>query len=173
MAWTASTEWERWDPQKHVICPFDSSHRITAARFQRHLIKCRKNFPDKDFVSCPFNATHQILRQHLRNHICQCPDKNVVEATINNCYKDSESLDRLRGNTSVPSYHTPGLYDVGDEDWDAEIAESQCFAAHVGIYRQSSDPTKFEQQSLMGLKQQGRREIKQKALHEKDNQMWT
>ena len=42
MAWTAPTEWERWDPEQYVICPFDASHRITAARFQRHLVKCRK-----------------------------------------------------------------------------------------------------------------------------------
>ncbi|CAB4019320.1 Hypothetical predicted protein [Paramuricea clavata] len=170
MAWTASTEWERWDPEQYVVCPFDSSHRITAARFQRHLVKCRKNFPNKDFVSCPFNATHQVLRPHLRNHICQCPDKNVVEATMNECYQDPESLDRLRGDTSVPSYQTPGLYDVGDEDWDTEMAENEqmfCTVAPVITHRHSNEPTRFEQQSLMGLKHQVlKREIKQKALQE-------
>ena len=42
MAWTASTEWERWDPEQYITCPYDASHRIAAARFQRHLVKCRK-----------------------------------------------------------------------------------------------------------------------------------
>ncbi|XP_028394580.1 gametocyte-specific factor 1-like [Dendronephthya gigantea] len=178
MAWTTSSEWERWDPEQHVICPYDASHRITAARFQRHLVKCRKNYPNKDFVSCPFNATHQILRPHLRSHICQCPDKNVVEASMSECYKDVETLDKLKGNTSVPPYNNPGLNDVGDEDWDREIAEDQQIFYEVASGVQNSwgsnKPTQFEQRSLMGLNRQAlKRQVKQKALEEQGNQRWT
>jgi hypothetical protein len=51
------------------------------------------------------------------------------------CYQDPESLDRLRGDTSVPSYQTPGLYDVGDEDWDTGlyITKLTYFRGHVHI----------------------------------------
>ena len=38
----SSTEWNRWDSEQYIICPYDAAHRITAARFQRHLVKCRK-----------------------------------------------------------------------------------------------------------------------------------
>ncbi|XP_046844709.1 gametocyte-specific factor 1-like [Xenia sp. Carnegie-2017] len=121
MSWTANSEWERWDPEKLVVCPYDPSHRIAVKRFQRHLVKCRKNHPDKDFVSCPFNASHKVLRLDLYNHICKCPDKNFVEAYPT----DFEADGKLKGNTSLPDYKTSVLSDRDDEDWDAEIAASQ------------------------------------------------
>ena len=44
-------------------------------KFQQHLLKCRKNHPDKDFVSCPFNAKHVMLRSEIRHHVSRCPDR--------------------------------------------------------------------------------------------------
>ncbi|KAK3750348.1 hypothetical protein QZH41_010284 [Actinostola sp. cb2023] len=42
MAWSSPTEWERWDPDKVLICPYDQMHRIPAKRYQYHIIKCRE-----------------------------------------------------------------------------------------------------------------------------------
>lgn len=42
---------------------------------------------------------------------------------LSECHKDVEPLDKLKGDTSVPPYHTPGLSDVGDEDWDKGLGE--------------------------------------------------
>lgn len=79
MSWSAPEDWSRWDPDRLMVCPYDESHRIKAKRFQHHLLKCRKNHPDKDFVTCPFNAKHVMLRHEIRYHVSRCPDRVSVE----------------------------------------------------------------------------------------------
>lgn len=56
----------------------------------------------------------------MRNHICSCPDKDVVEPSLNGCYKDEQSY-HLKGDTSVPSYYSSNLQDENEENWDEEI----------------------------------------------------
>ena len=75
MAWSAPEDWSRWDPEKLLVCPYDEVHRIKAKRFQKHLLKCRENHPEKDFVTCPFNAKHVMLRSEIRHHVSRCPDR--------------------------------------------------------------------------------------------------
>ena len=75
MSWSAPEDWSRWDPDTLMICPYDEAHRIKAKRFQHHLMKCRQNHPDKDFVNCPFNAKHVMLRHDVRHHVSRCPDR--------------------------------------------------------------------------------------------------
>ena len=88
MAWSAPEEWSRWDPEELMICPFDEVHKIKAKRFQHHLLKCRRNHPDKDFVSCPFNAKHLMLRSEVQNHVTRCPDRvsNFETVTCSEIY---------------------------------------------------------------------------------------
>jgi len=33
------------------VCPYDNAHRVSAMRFVRHLLKCRKNHPSSGMVS--------------------------------------------------------------------------------------------------------------------------
>lgn len=75
MSWSAPEDWSRWDPDKLMVCPYDEAHMIKAKRFQYHLLKCRENHPEKDFVNCPFNAKHVMLRHELRQHVSRCPDR--------------------------------------------------------------------------------------------------
>ena len=75
MSWSAPEDWSRWDPDRLLTCPYDEVHRIKAKRFQHHLLKCRQNHPDKDFVNCPFNAKHVMLRHEVRHHVSRCPDR--------------------------------------------------------------------------------------------------
>lgn len=75
MSWSAPEEWSRWDPERLMVCPYDEVHMIKAKRFQHHLLKCRQNHPDKDFVTCPFNAKHVMLRHEIRHHVSRCPDR--------------------------------------------------------------------------------------------------
>ena len=75
MAWSAPEDWSRWDPEKLLVCPYDEVHRIKAKKFQKHLLKCRENHPEKDFVTCPFNAKHVMLRSEIRHHVSRCPDR--------------------------------------------------------------------------------------------------
>ena len=85
MAWSAPEDWSRWDPEKLLVCPYDEVHRIKAKRFQKHLLKCRENHPEKDFVTCPFNAKHVMLRSEFRHHVSRCPDRVSRSQII--CYE--------------------------------------------------------------------------------------
>ena len=85
MAWSAPEDWSRWDPEKLLVCPYDEVHRIKAKRFQKHLLKCRENHPEKDFVTCPFNAKHVMLRSEIRHHVSRCPDRVSRSQMI--CYE--------------------------------------------------------------------------------------
>ncbi|XP_048449627.1 gametocyte-specific factor 1, partial [Rhincodon typus] len=69
------------DPDDLLQCPYDKNHQIRACRFPYHLVKCRKNFPDKarNLESCPFNARHRIPKAEMKHHITICADKKVIE----------------------------------------------------------------------------------------------
>ena len=75
MAWSAPEDSSRWDPEKLLVCPYDEVHLIKAKWFQHHLMECRENHADKDFVSCRFNAKHVMLRSEGRHHVSRCPDR--------------------------------------------------------------------------------------------------
>lgn len=46
-------------------CPYNKAHQILKHRFQTHLVKCRKGYPDAKKVVCPFNAVHMINEPEL------------------------------------------------------------------------------------------------------------
>lgn len=43
-----------------VTCPYNKSHNILRERFQTHLVKCSKSYPNIILKTCPFNTTHLI-----------------------------------------------------------------------------------------------------------------
>lgn len=59
-----------------IICPYDSSHRVTAARMGHHLIKCRENFPISEKAICPFNGKHEVFAPEMDYHQSVCPHKS-------------------------------------------------------------------------------------------------
>ena len=62
--------------EKVVQCPYDSQHSVREDRLQYHLMRCRKNHLDKDFVICPFNTTHHMPRAEFEDkHAKICPDQ--------------------------------------------------------------------------------------------------
>lgn len=48
-----------------IECPYNKAHQILKHRFQTHLVKCSKNYPDVKKVRCPFNAVHLINEPEL------------------------------------------------------------------------------------------------------------
>ncbi|XP_065651326.1 uncharacterized protein LOC101241717 isoform X2 [Hydra vulgaris] len=119
----------KWDPHASIICPYDPLHIITAQRFQRHLHKCRKNYPEKDLVQCSFNANHFVLRKDICQHLISCPDKPPVE---NNIIKlaipNSQKLESFCGNLSMPKSKQVVKCE-GEEDWDEEIESTNtCYS---------------------------------------------
>ncbi|XP_047145371.1 uncharacterized protein LOC101241717 isoform X1 [Hydra vulgaris] len=122
----------KWDPHASIICPYDPLHVITAQRFQRHIHKCRKNYPEKDLVQCSFNANHFVLRKDICQHLISCPDKPPVE---NNIIKlaipNSQKLQSFCGNLSMPKSKQI-VSCAGEEDWDEEIDSTQtCYSLQI------------------------------------------
>ncbi|XP_045479734.1 gametocyte-specific factor 1 homolog [Harmonia axyridis] len=78
------------DPNKMDTCPYDNNHVMLRPRFNTHLVKCRKNFPDIGYSICDYNHDHRIPKLELNYHHEVCPDRIIQEATEN--YVDSEDV---------------------------------------------------------------------------------
>lgn len=63
------------DPEQLRQCPFDPVHTIQAYRYQRHILRCRKQNPEKarGFVSCQFNGMHFLKKEDIEQHHRECP----------------------------------------------------------------------------------------------------
>ncbi|XP_060677051.1 gametocyte-specific factor 1-like isoform X1 [Hemiscyllium ocellatum] len=104
------------DPDDLLQCPYDQSHRIRACRFPYHLVKCRKNFPDKarNLESCPFNARHRIPKAEMKHHITVCVDKKVIEEDF------VRSAQRKPCDIPASTWQCPPL----EEDWEKDEEET-------------------------------------------------
>ncbi|XP_011876807.1 PREDICTED: gametocyte-specific factor 1-like [Vollenhovia emeryi] len=69
------------DSDDVLCCPYNKCHRIPSTRFQRHLVKCEKNFPPDYKVICPYNATHRFSKSEIVEHITTCPMRRTVEGS--------------------------------------------------------------------------------------------
>ncbi|XP_055383210.1 gametocyte-specific factor 1 homolog [Condylostylus longicornis] len=58
-----------------VECPYNKSHLILKTRIQKHLIQCRKSYPNQEKSTCPFNTTHLINKKEFSYHVEICPDR--------------------------------------------------------------------------------------------------
>ena len=62
-------------------CPFDPVHVVQAYRYQRHILRCRKQNPEKavDFRQCKFNAMHFFHKDKINQHEEECVDRARIE----------------------------------------------------------------------------------------------
>lgn len=49
--------------EETVICPYNKCHVILRHRFQTHLVKCARNYPDTKLDICPFDVTHRFREE--------------------------------------------------------------------------------------------------------------
>ena len=69
--------------EKMIRCPYDPMHVMREDRLQYHLVKCRKQHPDKNFEICPYNVTHQLPQEQIEDHIKNCSNsKHFRQNTI-------------------------------------------------------------------------------------------
>ncbi|OAD58154.1 Gametocyte-specific factor 1 [Eufriesea mexicana] len=80
----------------YVTCPFNKSHRIINHRFQKHLSKCRKNYPKNTKVVCPFDASHMLNPEEYENHLSICSTSGNIK-----CYQYILDTDREVGTISL------------------------------------------------------------------------
>lgn len=99
-----------------VTCPYNPAHQVKSGRFQIHITKCRKAYPEKDMKQCPFSAEHVVPASQIMHHIYTCPLNTTVERFLTADQKDVPSGNLLLPerdlNREIPS----------EENWDAEVA---------------------------------------------------
>ena len=76
--------------EKLIICPYDKLHKVREDRLQYHLIKCKRQNLDKDYVICPFNPTHHMPKEEYEKHEEICQDKKIL---LRNTKSASPELD--------------------------------------------------------------------------------
>ncbi|XP_062562591.1 gametocyte-specific factor 1 homolog [Armigeres subalbatus] len=140
-------------------CPYNASHSILAHAMQRHLIKCRKNYPSAKLVKCPFNSIHCVPGPELNMHVEKCEDRATLDlykycisskpSSKNSSYKDSEP--ELIYHDSVNTQGPSERYLDDGESWEnsntpAYSSQSYCGAARDDwktTSKKSSDRQKF------------------------------
>ena len=72
------------DSETRRQCPYDSCHVIDAYRYQRHILRCRKQNPQKaaDFRQCKYNAMHFFHMDTILEHEEECVDKGRIERRL-------------------------------------------------------------------------------------------
>ncbi|XP_030910933.1 gametocyte-specific factor 1 [Melopsittacus undulatus] len=110
-------DFDAFDPERLVQCPYNKHHRIRACRFPYHLVKCKKSYPEvaKQLATCPFNARHLIPQADLSDHIAKCSYKGLIEQDVGNQPSDFKR-DEMN---AVSTWQAPPC----DEDWEAELLE--------------------------------------------------
>lgn len=101
-----------------VTCPYNPAHQVKSGRFQIHITKCRKAYPEKDMKQCPFSAEHVVPASQLMHHIYTCPLNTTVERFLTAGEKDVPS-----GNLLLPPFD-PNRDIPCEENWDNEVSEA-------------------------------------------------
>lgn len=56
-----------------VQCPLDPNHKLRRHRLPYHILKCKKNFPDK--VKCPYGHYYYSNKEEMAEHLQICSHK--------------------------------------------------------------------------------------------------
>lgn len=99
-------------------CPFNKNHAISKTKFQRHLVKCEKNFPSDYKVVCPFDATHRVSKDTVIEHLNTCPMRRVLEGNF-----IQPSTDNTVASVKDNSISEAACKDFWNSDAEAEIIE--------------------------------------------------
>lgn len=118
----------------YAICPYNSSHNIMKERFQTHLVKCSKNYPDIKLKKCPFNATHLIAEANFDVSILSALKQSIwnnnfligIQFHVSEC-DDKASFDLFRyqiaptveAEEKKPDFQSSSIVmPESDENWD-------------------------------------------------------
>lgn len=116
------------DLDRLLVCPYESSHKVTASRMNNHLVKCRKNYeltePKK--AICPFNEQHVIFEPEIETHKILCPERpheltDEDDSSGDENRQDSEN--EVVCETNKTKAHTKCCSDL---ETDKESAETGC-----------------------------------------------
>lgn len=94
------------------LCPFNPQHRIPKEGLQKHIIKCKVNYPEHEV--CPYNALHRFLnKDKFVEHLLSCPNKKL--GIMEFLHKHEEGGDLSKPSTEIDNVRKINLQ---YENWD-------------------------------------------------------
>lgn len=96
----------------YLRCPFNESHRIIEGRLQKHLFKCRRNYPKNYKVVCPFDATHMLDPYEYEHHLSVCTTSGNMK-----CYTTTFESEKEVGTIPIEEACSLQTNTLDNEDW--------------------------------------------------------
>jgi len=97
-----------------VQCPLNPDHKLRRHRLPYHLLKCKKNFPDK--VQCPYGHYCYIDKCEMANHLQTCSYKpKIIPADINQPLNMQAQYAR---NENIIHNYDVDNYQIDEPYWD-------------------------------------------------------
>nr|XP_040232942.2 gametocyte-specific factor 1 homolog [Anopheles coluzzii] len=141
-----------------VVCPYNNAHQILAERLQKHLVKCRRQYPNAKITACPFNNAHHIPEQELKLHTKTCPDRGQMEsfkyAIASTPAPQPQAAVYVRSDGTTVLATAPPVEDVkqdDDENWDdmdAPAYNPAKYCANNLIIRKATHKTAAEKRQF-------------------------
>ncbi|XP_058834818.1 arginine/serine-rich protein PNISR-like [Topomyia yanbarensis] len=156
-------------------CPYNKSHRVQATAMARHLYKCRKMYPDTQFVTCPFNHAHKIAEPELKMHTATCEDRANFDmykyciTTAAATHTSETQEPELIYNNDDPI--APKKVQDDDECWDdlrIPAYNPQEYCATAKIIRKATLKTPAEKRAFYEQEIQRHKELETKIKQESE-----
>lgn len=109
-----------YEPDRPVICPYDSSHRIALSRIQKHLVKCAKVFIFLSFILYNIFVSVHTRRVFKCQHVLCSPELSAELQDILSVQRDPSAVrDRAdRSHSSMPGQPVRRSGHMGSHTYD-------------------------------------------------------
>ena len=121
------------DEEEKMVCPYVSSHKLQrGTRFQKHLIKCRKEAlgnprlpwhqKAKQIIICPYDQTHHIKESLMIDHLKECEAAKLAKKIARD-FKlyDEADIPEWKKHTAPINGASSETHVGTEEDWDADV----------------------------------------------------
>lgn len=156
-------------------CPYNKSHRVQATAMARHLFKCRKMYPNTEFVTCPFNHAHKVAEPELKMHAATCEDRANFDmykyciTTAAATHQSATQEPELIYNDEDP-IAPQKVHDDDDECWDdlrIPAYNPADYCSQAKIIRKATLMTPTEKRTFYEQEGKRHRELEVKIKQEK------
>uniref|UniRef100_A0A182N333 CHHC U11-48K-type domain-containing protein n=1 Tax=Anopheles dirus TaxID=7168 RepID=A0A182N333_9DIPT len=156
-----------------IACPYDKAHQIPAERMQKHLIKCRRQYPNAKIVTCTFNTTHHVPEQELGMHLRQCPDRADLDMFMYTVKKEQAPIPAETAYygtaqgmqaSGQPTMVQSAADEENWDDMDAPAYNPSVYCAQNPIIRKATHKTAAEKRQFYDDERVRHDELKKRNL---------